>query len=106
MLVLLLKLLVNFSAEDILNYFSYFSQETGLDISCKLSPMKTTCVRCQLLFSGKNKKNIINLSSAEFAQGALKLKKSTIFLSRAYGEFLETLFIWNYYEKHMATIIY
>ena len=25
-------------------------------------------MKCQILFSGKNKKNIINLSSAEFAQ--------------------------------------
>ena len=33
--------------------FFLFSQETGLDISCKLSPMETICMKCQLLFSGK-----------------------------------------------------
>ena len=65
-----------------LKYFSYFSQKIGFDISCKLSlggslhemsnPIlkkseETVCMKCQILFSGKNKKNIINLSSAEFA---------------------------------------
>ena len=39
-------------------YFSYFSQKTGFDISCKLSPVETICMKCQNLFSGKNKKNI------------------------------------------------
>ena len=31
-------------------------------------------MQCQSLFSGKNKKNIINLSSAEFAQRMVKVK--------------------------------
>ena len=34
-------------------YFSNFSQKVGFNVSCKLSPMK-----CQIPFSGKNKKNI------------------------------------------------
>ena len=33
------------------------------------------CMKCQILFSGKNKKNIINLSSAENAQRVVKVKK-------------------------------
>ena len=33
-------------------------------------------MKCQILFSGKNKKNIINLSSAENAQRVVKVKKS------------------------------
>ena len=31
-------------------------------------------MKCQILFSGKNKKNIINLSSAENAQSVVKVK--------------------------------
>ena len=31
-------------------------------------------MKCQVLFSGKNKKNIINLSSAENAQRVVKVK--------------------------------
>ena len=54
--------------------FSYFSQETGVDISCKLSPMETICMKCQILFSWKNKKNI-NLSFAEFVQTVVKVKQ-------------------------------
>ena len=29
-----------------------FSQKTGFDISCKLSPVETICMKCQILFSG------------------------------------------------------
>ena len=32
-------------------------------------------MKCQILFSGKNKKNIINLWSAENAQRAVKVKE-------------------------------
>ena len=39
-------------------YFSYFSQNTGFEISCKLSPLATIYMKCQILFPGKNKKNI------------------------------------------------
>ena len=48
--------------------FSYVSQKTGFDISCKLSPMKTVCMKCRIMFSVKCKKHITNVSSAELAQ--------------------------------------
>ena len=35
-------------------------------------------MKCQNLFSGKNKKDIINLSSAELAQTLVKVKKELI----------------------------
>ena len=31
-------------------------------------------MRCEILFSGKNKKNIINLSSGEFTRRVVKVK--------------------------------
>ena len=31
-------------------------------------------MKCQILFSGKKEKNIINLLSAEFAQSVVKVK--------------------------------
>ena len=34
-------------------YFSYFSQKIRFDISCKLSPKETICMKCQFLFSQK-----------------------------------------------------
>ena len=44
------------SADDKLEIFF---QKTGFVISCKLSPEETVCMKCQNLFSGKNKnKNI------------------------------------------------
>ena len=58
---------VKFSADDILKYAD-FPQKTGFDISWKLSPWETIRMKCQILFSRKNKKNIISLSSAELAQ--------------------------------------
>ena len=65
---------VKFSV-DILKYFSFFPMITGFDISCKLSPLETICMKCQILLSGKNKKKIISLSSAEFAHRMVKDKQ-------------------------------
>ena len=70
----MLSINVKLSADNILKYFSYFSQKTGFDISCKLSPLETICMKCQILFSGKNKKNINYLSSAELAKRVVKVK--------------------------------
>ena len=40
---------------------------------CVLSPMETICIRCQILFSGKNKKNI-KFSSVEFVHREVNVK--------------------------------
>ena len=50
--------------DELMIFFSYFSQKTGLDISDKLS-IGDNCVKCQILFSGKNKKKHFKMSSAE-----------------------------------------
>ena len=55
-------------------FFSNFSQKTDFDVSCQLPPGETVCVKCQILCSGKNKKNIVNMSSAELANRVLKVK--------------------------------
>ena len=34
----------------------------------------SVCMKYQILFTGKNKKNVINLSSAELAQRVVKVK--------------------------------
>ena len=52
--------------DNILKYFSYFSQEQDCDTLWKLAPLETICLKCQILYFRKNKKNI-NLSPAEFA---------------------------------------
>ena len=59
------------SEDDKLMTFSYFSQKTGFDLSCKLSPLETICMKGQILFSEKDKKNIEKMPSAEnFTQSA------------------------------------
>ena len=46
---------------------TFFFQKIGFDTSCKLPPEEAICRKYQRLFSGdKNKKNIINVPSAEF----------------------------------------
>ena len=35
-----------------------------------------TCMKCLILFSGKNNKNIVSLSSAELAHRVVKIKKT------------------------------
>ena len=59
-----------------MNYFSYFFffWKTGFDISCKLFPLETICMKYQNLFSGKSMKNLINVSSAELAKRVVKVK--------------------------------
>ena len=56
--------------------FLFFSKQTGFDITCKLSPMETVCMKCQILFSrkNKNKKTIIKVSSAELAHRVVEVR--------------------------------
>ena len=48
-------------------------------------------MKCQILFSGKNKKNIINLSSAENAQRVVKVKQHKY----------DHLGVWYYVRDHV-----
>ena len=50
--------------------FPYLSKKTECDISYKL---ETICMKCHILFSGKSKKNVINLLSAELAKRVVKV---------------------------------
>ena len=56
---------VKFSAHDILKYFSYFFQKQDGHFMPNI---------CQILFSKKIKKNVISLSSSEYAQSIVKIK--------------------------------
>ena len=51
----------------------FFSQETGFDISCKLSPQETICIKYQTPFSGKNK-NISKCHLLKNLPGMLSVK--------------------------------
>ena len=46
----------------------------GFDISCKISPEETICMKCQSLFSGKNKIDFVCLWSAELTQRLAMVK--------------------------------
>ena len=46
------------SADDKLVILFLVYQKIGSDTLCKLSPKATICMKCQILFSRKNKKNI------------------------------------------------
>ena len=46
---------------------------SGFHANC-LQWMETICMKCQILFSGKTKKNIANMSSAKLAQRLVKVK--------------------------------
>ena len=69
---LMLSTLSKISADDILKQFSYFPQKQDWTFHANLSPMETICMKCQILFSGKN---ITSLSSAELAQKVVKVSK-------------------------------
>ena len=40
-------------------FFFLFFPGNKIGISCKLSPIETVCMKCQILLAGKNEKNII-----------------------------------------------
>ena len=69
-----LALWVKFSADDILKYiFFLFFPENRIRHFMQIVS-ETICMKSQILFSGKNKKNITNLLSAELAQRVVKVK--------------------------------
>ena len=83
------SLLINALTRKIFNrrhteifFFFLVFQKTGFCIPCKLSPVdtniETTCMKCQILFSGKNMINITNLSSAELAWGVVKVNTACL----------------------------
>ena len=55
-----------FSSQHFEIFFLIFPEKQGFDILCKFSTLETICMKCQILFSGKNKKNI-NVPSAVLA---------------------------------------
>ena len=50
----------NLADDKLVIFFSFFffSRKTEFDMSCKLSPFETVCMKRLILFFGKNKKNI------------------------------------------------
>ena len=125
---LMLSTLDKFSADNILKYFSYFfpenriwhfiqiisngenlheisnpvfwekSQETGFGISCKLSSMETIWMKFQILFSGKNKKNIIT-------KDCQRLTKSlSVYLYVCKQECRECMYMWSGLEKEGSVV--
>ena len=44
---------------DTFKFFFYFSEKPSLDISCELSAKHTIHMKCQDVFSLKNKKNVV-----------------------------------------------
>ena len=66
---LTLSTLGKFSADDILKYFLLFSPENRNTHFMQI--VSTICMKCQILFSGEN---ITNLSPAELAKTAIKVK--------------------------------
>ena len=61
-------------------------------------------MKCQILFSGKNKKNIINLSSAELAKRVVKVKERASKILSFKEIFLSNLLPWLIYLSHEECI--
>ena len=100
-----------------LTSFSYFSQKTGLDISCRLSPLETTCMMCANLFCWKIRKKYFRMLSAEIFTSVLSVSCSISGLQRSvernflqlkkfnnYHWTLDSSCLWNYlpYWTHRA----
>ena len=59
-------------------------------------------MKCQILFSGKNKKNIINLSSAENAQRVVKVNDQTNQLFQGLARGHNKYFMGNQYALKVS----
>ena len=69
--LLILSMLGEIFSRRHIEIFSYLfprKQDLKLQCTCKLSPTESTYMKYQILFSGKNMKTMISLSSAEFLQ--------------------------------------
>ena len=64
---------VKFSADDLLKYFSYFSQKICSRFQANCLQWRKFSIKSQILFSWKNQKNI-NLSPAEITQRVVKIE--------------------------------
>ena len=61
-------------------------------------------MKCQILFSGKNKKNIINLPSAENAQRVVKVKSSHNWAIPYEKQTIIILYIFCIHDLHCKTL--
>ena len=73
------KIFSNFHRKQDLTFHANWRQFTGFDFSCKL--LETICMKIQILFSGKNKKNITYLMSAELAQKMVTVNENPLHVS-------------------------
>ena len=58
--------------------------------------MKTISMKCQILFSGENKKNIINLLSAELAKRVVKINLSILQTAVHLLQYFAILYNWTF----------
>ena len=65
-------------------YFSYFNQKIGFQISCKLSPKETVCMKSESLFYGISKKNIYKCHLLKFSPWMQSVKVSQYLLCCRY----------------------
>ena len=54
-------------------FFFFFFQKISFDMSCKLSPLETVCMKCQSLFSWTNK--YFKMSAECFTLHAISIKE-------------------------------
>ena len=66
-----------FNSRQIGDTFLIFPRKTGFDILCKLSPVETICMKCQILFSGKNRKSILKCHLLKILSSMPSVKNDT-----------------------------
>ena len=77
---IILTFIILWANSDKWTFFLTFSK-TGSNITCKLFPKETICIKCQTLFSRKNKKNILKCCLLKILPSTLSVngKKILIF---------------------------
>ena len=74
----MLSTLGKISANNVLKYFSDFSQQSRFLHLMQIVSIETICINCQNLFSRENKKNISISCLLKILPGVLSVKKAPI----------------------------
>ena len=68
---------INTADDKLMIILLFFPKQTGFDFSCKLFQMETICMKSQILFPGKTKKNISICRLLKFLSRMVSVKATS-----------------------------
>ena len=85
--------------------FFLSSQKTGFYKFCKLSPLETICIKCQILFSGKHMKNVSKCRLVKILPRVLSVKGYYRYKLTLFSPSLHSKLLWMYNSRGYSELI-